>query len=110
MLPFESIRLLFLGFQIGVDLRLVGVIAGKGRVNLCQREVAELPYDLFRNRAHVVPLSYPANRDPVPAMHGRPPRMSECREIKPPIPVTVVIEFQYSARRLACMLDKAANL
>jgi len=72
VLPFESIRLLFLGFQIGVDLRLVGVIVGKGRVNLCQREVAELPYDLFRNRAHVVPLSYPANGDPG-AGNARPP-------------------------------------
>jgi hypothetical protein len=40
------------GFHIGVDLRLFGVVVSKDRVNLRQRQVAELPYDLLRKHAH----------------------------------------------------------
>src|SRR5262245_34075786 len=34
---------------------------------------------------------------PVPAMHGLPPRISGSREIMSPIPVTVAIDFEYTA-------------
>ena len=61
MLLFEGLCLPRLGFQVSVDPRLVGVVAGKGRMNLRQRQMAKLPHDLFRNQAHVVPLSDPAN-------------------------------------------------
>ena len=58
---FEGLCLPRLSFQVRVGLRLVGVVAGESLMNLRQREVAELPHDFFRNQAHVVPLSDPAN-------------------------------------------------
>lgn len=59
-------------FQVAVDFRLVGVVVGKGRMNLSQRKMAELPSDLFRNQAHVVPLSDPTNGNSCPG-NARPP-------------------------------------
>ena len=79
MLLFEPFRFTFFGIQIGVDLGLVGVVVGQGNMNLRQRHVPELRYDLFRNETHVVPHSYPANgnsgsRDTRPAaVKARPP-------------------------------------
>src|ERR1035438_2909011 len=35
---------------------------------------------------------------PVPAMHGRPPRIWGRREIRLPISVTIAIDFEYNAR------------
>ena len=62
VLPFQSLGLAVLGFQVCVDFRLIGVVVGKSRMNLRQRQVtSERLYDLFRNQAHVVPLSNPAN-------------------------------------------------
>ena len=67
MLSLESFNLAVLGFQVCVNSRLVGVIVGKSRMYLRQRQVAcERLYDLFRNQAHVVPLSDPANRNTRP--------------------------------------------
>ena len=57
----EDFRLMCLSIQIRVNLRLVGVVIGKGGVNLHQRQMSELPHDLFGNQAHVVPLSDSAN-------------------------------------------------
>src|ERR1035441_7412106 len=63
----ESLGLAILGFQVRVNSRLVGVIVGKSRMHLRQRQVtSERLYDLFRNQAHVVPLSDPANRNTRP--------------------------------------------
>lgn len=65
---------------------------------LRQRQMTpERLYDLFRNLAHVVPLSYPANGDTCPATHGRPPRISARREIRLPVSVTVSIDFEHNA-------------
>lgn len=61
MLFFEVLCLLRLGVQVRVDLHQVGVVAGKGSMNLSQRQAAKLPHDFFWNQAHVVPLSDPAN-------------------------------------------------
>lgn len=64
MFSLKSLGLAVLGFQVGVNSRLVGVIVGKSRMYLRQRQVpSERLYDFFRNQAHVVPLSNPANRD-----------------------------------------------
>lgn len=59
------------GFQVGVDFALVGVIIGEGCMNLSQRQVAELSGDLFRDQAHLVPQSdstdrYPGSRNASP--------------------------------------------
>ena len=56
MLFFEGLCLPRLGFQVGVDLGLAGVVVGESRMDLCQRQVAKLPRDFFRNQALVVPL------------------------------------------------------
>ena len=62
MLFFEGLCLPHLRFQVCFDLRQVGVVAGKSRMNLRQRQVtSERLYDLFRNLTHVVPLNDPAN-------------------------------------------------
>ena len=61
MLFFEGLCLPRLGFEVCVDLRLVGVVVGESRMNLRQRQVAKLPHDFFWNQARVVPLSDPAN-------------------------------------------------
>ena len=61
MLFFEGLCLPRLRFQVCVDLRLVGVVAGKSRMNPRQRQVATLPHDFFWNQTHVVPLSDPAH-------------------------------------------------
>jgi hypothetical protein len=37
------------------------MVVGESRMNLRQQQVAKLPHDFFRNQAHVVPLSDPAN-------------------------------------------------
>ena len=67
VLRFEGLCLPRLGFQVPVDLRLVGVIVGKSRMNLRQRQVtSERLYHLFRNLTHVVPLSDPTNCDTRP--------------------------------------------
>jgi hypothetical protein len=63
VLLFEGLGFLRLSFQVRVDLRLVGVVVGKGRMNLRQRQVPEFPSDLFRYQTHVVPLSDSADRD-----------------------------------------------
>ena len=54
---FQGLGFPRLGFQVRVDLRLVGVVISEGRMNLRQRQVAKLPDDLLRDKAHVVPLS-----------------------------------------------------
>ena len=60
--PFlESLCFPRLEFQVCVNLPLVGVVVGQSRMDLRQRQVAKLPHDFFRNQAHVVPLSDPAN-------------------------------------------------
>lgn len=62
VLPFQSVSLAVLRLQVCVDLRLVGIVVGKCRMNLRQRQLAsECLYNLFRNLTHVVPLSDPAN-------------------------------------------------
>ena len=61
MLSFEGHCLPRFGFQVCINLRLVGMVVGKSRMNLCQRQVTKLPHYLLRNQAHVVPLSDPAN-------------------------------------------------
>jgi len=61
VLLFEGLCLPRLGFQVCVDLRLVGVVVSKGRMNLRQRKVAKLTQDLFWNQARVVPLSDATN-------------------------------------------------
>ena len=67
MFPLETLSLAVLGFQFCVNSRLVGVIAGKSRMYLRQRQVtSERLYDLFWNQAHVVPLSDPPNRNTCP--------------------------------------------
>lgn len=38
---FQGRRLPRLGFQVFVDLGLVGVVVGQSRMNLCQRQVAK---------------------------------------------------------------------
>lgn len=72
MLLFEGLGLLRLGFQVRVDFRLVGMVVSEGRMNLRQRQVAELPHDLLRNQTHVVPLGDSANGDARPG-NARPP-------------------------------------
>lgn len=57
----EDLCLPRLSLDVCVDLGLVGVVVGKRRMNLRQRKVAKLSYDLFRNQAHAVPLRNPAN-------------------------------------------------
>ena len=67
MLSFQKFGLAVLGCQVCVDFPLVGIVVGKSRMNLRQRQVPpERLYDLFRNLAHIVPLSDPANRDTRP--------------------------------------------
>ena len=67
MLSFQNLGLAVLGCQVCVDFLLVGVVVGKRRVNLRQRQVtSERLYDLFWNQAHVVPLSDPPNRNARP--------------------------------------------
>jgi len=61
MLLFKGRCLARFGFEVCVDLCLVGVVVGKGRMNLRQREVSEFPGNLLRNQTHVVPLSDAAN-------------------------------------------------
>jgi hypothetical protein len=39
------------------------VVVRERRVNLRQRQVAELPHDLLGNETHIVPLCDPANGD-----------------------------------------------
>jgi hypothetical protein len=63
MLLFERFRLAVFGFKIGIDLSFVCIVVGKRSMNLGERQVTEIPYDLFGNHAHVMPLSNPANRD-----------------------------------------------
>ena len=64
MFSFQSLSLAVLGFQVCVNSRLVGVIVGKSRMYLRQRQVASKRlHDLFRNLTHVVPLSNPPDRD-----------------------------------------------
>jgi hypothetical protein len=64
VLSFQNLGLAILGCQVCVDFLLVGVIVGKGRMNLRQRQVtSERLHDLFRNLTHVVPLSDPPNRN-----------------------------------------------
>jgi hypothetical protein len=58
----EGLGLTSLGFQVCVDLGFIRVVVGERGVNLCQRQVAKLPHDLFWNQTHVVPLGDPANR------------------------------------------------
>ena len=71
MLSFQNLDLAVLGRQVGVDFLLVGVIVGKSRVNLRQRQMtSERLYDLFWNLTHVVPLSDPANGDTRPGNTG----------------------------------------
>jgi len=72
MLLFERFRLAILGFKIGIDLDFVCIVIGKCSMNLGQRKVTEIPYDLFRNKAHIVPYSNPANRDTCTG-NARPP-------------------------------------
>jgi len=72
VLLFEGLGLLRLGFQVCVDLRLVGMVVGEGSMNLCQRQVAKLPHDLLRNQSHVVPLGDSANGD-ARSGNARPP-------------------------------------
>jgi hypothetical protein len=69
---FECLCLSRLCFQVRIDFRLIGVVIGKGRMNLRQRQMAELPDDFFWNQTHVVPLSDPANGDSSPG-NARPP-------------------------------------
>ena len=67
MLSFQNLGLAVLGCQVCVDFPLVGIVIGKSRMNLRQRQViSERLYDLFRNLTHVVPLGDPANRDTRP--------------------------------------------
>jgi hypothetical protein len=61
MLLFEGLCLSRFSFEVSVDLCLVGVVVGKGRMNLRQREVPEFPRDFLWNQTHVVPLSDSAN-------------------------------------------------
>ena len=61
MVSLESLRFACFGFDVFVDFCLVGVVIGKGRMHLRQREVPEFPRDFFRNQTHVVPLSDAAN-------------------------------------------------
>ncbi len=63
MLPFEGLRLPRFSFEVSVDLCLVGVVVGKGRMHLRQRKVPEFPHDFFWNQTHVMPLSDSSNRD-----------------------------------------------
>jgi len=63
---FEGLGFLRFRFQVRVDLRSVGVVVGKGRMNLSQRQVSEFPGNLFRYQTHVVPLSDSADRDARP--------------------------------------------
>jgi hypothetical protein len=72
VLLFQSFRLSHFGFQVRVDLRLIGVIISEGRMYLRQRQMADLPQDLLGNQAHVVPLSDPADRDTGPRNAGSP--------------------------------------
>ena len=67
---FEGLCLLRFGAQVRVNLRLVGVVVGKGRVHLRQRQMANLSGDLFRNETHIVPLRDAANRDARPRNTG----------------------------------------
>jgi hypothetical protein len=60
---FEGVSLPRLGFQVCVDLHLVGMVVSQSRMDLRQRQVAKLPHDLFWNQAHIVPLSDPPNRN-----------------------------------------------
>ena len=49
VLLFQSFSLAVLGFEVRVYFRLVGIVVGKGRMHLCQRQVAsERLHDLFR--------------------------------------------------------------
>ena len=63
VLLFEGLCLPRFSFQVSVYLCLVGVVVGKGRMHLRQREVPEFSRDFFRNQTHVVPLRDSANRD-----------------------------------------------
>lgn len=80
------------------DLRLIGVVIGVRRVNLGERHVADA-HNLFGDQAHVVQLGNPANDTPVPAMQGRPPRISGRREIRLPISVMVARLVQANSGR-----------
>src|ERR1700691_2509546 len=62
VLPFKGLGFPRLGFQVGVNFHLVGVVVGEG-MNLSHRQVTELPRDLLWNQTHVVPLRDPADRD-----------------------------------------------
>ncbi len=63
MLLLESRCLEHFRGEVRINLRLIRVVVGEGRVNLRQRQMAKLPQDLLWNQAHVVPLRYAANRD-----------------------------------------------
>ena len=57
----ERVVLALFGFQIGVDLGLVGVMVGQSGMHLCQRQVAEVVCDLLRGVAHVMPHCDPTH-------------------------------------------------
>ena len=55
-LPFQSLGLAVVGFQVRVDFRLVRVVVGQSRVHLRQRQApSERLDDLIRDLAHIVP-------------------------------------------------------
>jgi hypothetical protein len=67
VLSFQNLSLAVLGCQVCVDFLLVGIVVGKSRMNLRQRQVtSERLYDLFWSLTHVVPLSDSMNGDTCP--------------------------------------------
>lgn len=73
VLLFQRFRHVGFCFEVGLDLRPVGVVVSKSGMNLRQRKLPELPHDLLRNQAHVVPLSDAAYGDAGTGDTGPPP-------------------------------------
>jgi hypothetical protein len=72
MLAFQTVSLLFLGGQVGLDCLAVCVVVGQGGMDLGQGQMTNSVSNLFWHEAELVPHNNSANRyarpgDPGPA-------------------------------------------
>jgi hypothetical protein len=95
-------RRLFRG-DVAVYFVAVGMVIGESRVNLRQSKMFDLCRDLFGGQTQVVPTCNAPQVTPVPAMQGRPLRISGDLSIRLPISTPIAI------MRSAFSIDQSCN-
>ncbi len=85
--------------DVSFDFITVGVVISQGRVNLCERQVADARPDLLGRVPQLIPSSDASDRDTCPGNVRRPPCIPGVRVMSVPMSVAVAMRLLLSCLR-----------